>query len=69
MPLLKPKQLRNLDNEELRKKLNELKLELMKERTAVKAKKIGKNTKRIRDLRKNIARILTILKEREIKSR
>jgi len=66
MPLLKPKQHRSLSIEELKKKLEELRLEIFKERTAVKMRKVGKNTKRIRDLKKNVARILTILKEKGV---
>ncbi|MEM5843472.1 MAG: 50S ribosomal protein L29 [Candidatus Aenigmatarchaeota archaeon] len=66
MVLLKTKQLRSLDVNELKNKLKELKLELFKERSAVAMRRIGKNTKRIRDLRKNIARILTILREKGI---
>ncbi|MCS7123731.1 MAG: 50S ribosomal protein L29 [Candidatus Aenigmarchaeota archaeon] len=66
MALLKSKQLKNLSVDELKNKLKELRLELFKERSAVEMRRIGKNTKRIRDLRKNIARILTVLREKGI---
>ena len=66
MKELKIKELRKLKDEDLNKKLEELKLELMKEVASRKMKKASKNTKRIRVLRKTIARILTILNERKL---
>ena len=65
MKELKIKELRKLKDEDLNKKLNELKLELMKEIGNIKVKKTQKNTKRIRVLKTGIARILTILNERK----
>lgn len=47
--------------EELLKKLAELKMELFKERATLVTKGGSKNTKAIRSLRKNIARILASL--------
>ena len=64
MPLLKPKDLRKLSVEELKKRLSELRLELMKERGNIRVRRISKQTKKVRNLRKNIARILTILNEK-----
>ncbi|MEM5829624.1 MAG: 50S ribosomal protein L29 [Candidatus Aenigmatarchaeota archaeon] len=58
------KQLRELKEEELDKKLSELKLELLKERGNIKLGRPIKNPGRIRQIRKTIARILTIKKER-----
>jgi ribosomal protein L29 len=61
---LKIKELRKLKDEDLNKRLNELKLELMKEIASIKMKKTPKDTKRIKVLKTGIARILTILSER-----
>jgi large subunit ribosomal protein L29 len=57
---VRTKQLRGMKSEELNKKLSELKLELMKETGNVKMGKTSKNTGKIKDLKRNIARILTI---------
>ena len=69
MKELKPKELRKLKDEDLYKKLKELKLELMKEMGNIRMKRPSKNTKRAWVLRKGIARILTILRERGVKVR
>jgi len=63
---LKIKELRKLNEQDLNRKLAELKLELMKEIGNIKIKKTQKNTKRIRVLKTGIARILTILNERKV---
>ncbi len=66
MKELKIKELRKLNEQDLNRKLAELKLELMKEIGNIKIKKTQKNTKRIRVLKTGIARILTILNERKV---
>ena len=66
MKELKIKELRKLNEQDLNRKLAELKLELMKEIGNIKVRKTQKNTKRIRVLKTGIARILTILNERRI---
>ena len=66
MKELKIKELRKLNEQDLNRKLTELKLELMKEIGNIKIKKTQKNTKRIRVLKTGIARILTILNERKV---
>ena len=53
-----------MKDEDLNTKLRELKLELMKELANVKMGRPVKNPGRIRSIRKDIARILTILRER-----
>jgi large subunit ribosomal protein L29 len=57
--------LRELKDEELDKRLSELRLELLKERGNVKMGRPVKNPGRIKEIRKNIARILTIKQERK----
>ena len=61
---LKIKELRNLNNDDLEKKLKELKLELLKE---MGNKEMGGNVKnpgKIRVIRRDIARIQTIKREK-----
>ena len=62
---MKIKEIRKLNEEEQEKKLKELKLELLKERGNIEMGGNVKNPGRIREIRKSIARILTIKKERE----
>ena len=61
------KELRKMDEKELDKKLSELRLELMKERGNVEMGRPVKNPGRIRNIRRDIARILTIKRERGMK--
>jgi large subunit ribosomal protein L29 len=65
MPILRVKDIRAMNSEERRKKLGELKTELMRLKTMVKAGGSLENPARIKELRKAIARILTI--ENEVK--
>jgi len=48
----------------LKKRLNDLRLELMKERSFVASGRPIKDTSKIKNLKRNIARILTIIRER-----
>jgi len=64
MAILKIKQIKGMKSEELNKKLSELKLELMKESGNVKMGRPIKNPGKIKELRRTIARILTVKKER-----
>jgi len=59
------KQLRDLKAEELNKRLSELRLELMKEQGNIKMGRPIKNPGKIKVIRRNIARILSIKKERK----
>jgi len=63
MPILRVKEIREMSSEERRKKLDELRAELMRIRTMIKAGGSIENTSKIRELRKAIARILTIENE------
>ncbi len=70
LAILKPKQIREMKPEERKKKLSELRLDLFKENGNVKMNRPIKNPGRIRELRRAIARILTIEKQhvkREVK--
>lgn len=59
------KELRKLKDEEQEKRFKELKLELLKERGNVEMGGNVKNPGRIKVIRRDIARLLTIKKERE----
>jgi len=58
------KELRELKDEDLDKRLSELRLELLKEQGNVKMGRPVKNPGRIKQIKKTIARILTIKQER-----
>ena len=59
------KELRKLSDEDLQKRLNELKLELLKERGNIEMGGNIKNPGRIKVIRRDIARILTLNKEKK----
>jgi large subunit ribosomal protein L29 len=65
MPLLRTKEIRAMDPETLSKKLVELRDELMHERGVAAMGGAPPNPGKIRALRKNIARILTIMSEEQ----
>ena len=60
MPILRKRELKQLIPEEREKKLSELRTELVKLRTSVKSGGTVDNVGRIREIRKTIARILTV---------
>jgi large subunit ribosomal protein L29 len=61
------KQIREMKPEDLNKKLSELRLELLKELGNVKMGRAIKNPGKIKELKKTIARILTVQQERKLK--
>ena len=65
MKKLRIKELRKLSDEDLQKRLNELKLELLKERGNIEMGGNIKNPGRIKVIRRDIARILTLNKEKK----
>jgi len=66
LAVLRKKDLRKMSNEELEKKLDELRRELLSIKGKVRAHIAPDNPGRIRELRRSIARILTLLRERGI---
>ncbi|AVX21799.1 MAG: 50S ribosomal protein L29 [Bacillota bacterium] len=64
---MKANEIRNLSNEELTQKLGDLKDELFKLRFQLATGQLD-NPMRIREVRKTIARVKTILRERELKA-
>jgi large subunit ribosomal protein L29 len=69
MAIMRKKDIRKLEGKELEKKLNEMRLELAKQRASVKIGATVTSPGRIRELRKTVARGLTIKKEKEIKTK
>lgn len=65
MPILRVKEIREMSPEERAKKLNEFRTELLRLKTMIKAGGAVENPARIRELRKAIARILTIENEQK----
>jgi len=66
MPILRVKEIRDMPAEERMKKLDELKTELVRLKTMVKAGGAVENPARIKELRKTIAQILTIENEQKL---
>ena len=64
MAVLKKKDIRKMDNKEKDKKLEELRLELSKERAKIEIGATVTSPGRIKELRRTIARILTADKEK-----
>ncbi len=60
----KVEELRKMSNEELRKKLKELRMEMLRLNAERFGKKTLSNPGKYREIKKTIARILTILRER-----
>lgn len=66
MPILRKKDMRTMSSEDRKKKLTELQTELARLRTMSKAGGAVENPARIRELRKTIARVLTIEHEEKL---
>ncbi len=65
MAIYKAKELRAMTKEELNEKLQQLETELGREKGAVASGTKPENPGKIREMRKTIARILTIMKEKQ----
>ncbi len=66
MPIIRLKDVRGMSSEERKKRVTELQTELVRLRTMTKAGGSIENSARIKELRKAIARILTIEHETRI---
>lgn len=62
---MKSKELRNMGAEELSKKVQELRKDLIKENAQIATGTTPKSPAKIKNMKKTIARILTIIKEKE----
>jgi len=69
MPILRTKDIRAMSSEDRRKKLMELRTELQRLRTMVEAGGAIENPARVRELRKTIARVLTVENEENLSVR
>ena len=65
MAIIKKKQFKTLTHADLLNRLNELKLELAKEKGQINVGGSPSNPGRIKEIKKTMARILTELKKRE----
>ncbi|AFD00083.1 LSU ribosomal protein L29P [Methanocella conradii HZ254] len=63
MAILRAKEIREMSDDQLQKQLKDLRNELLKERAITATGGAPENPGRIRELRRTIARILTIMKE------
>jgi len=66
LPILRKREIRQLLPEERAKKLAEMRTELVKLRTNVKSGGNIENTGRIRELKRTVARVLTISHEKTV---
>ncbi len=64
MPMKRIREIREKSSEDLLKRLSELKTELVRMRTMVEAGGAVENSSKIRDIKKTIARIQTVINER-----
>lgn len=69
MPIIRLKEIREMSPEERAKKLSEFRTELLRLKTMVKAGGAVENPARMKELRKAIARILTIENERRLEAK
>jgi len=63
MPILRMEEIRDMDDEERQERVQELRTELIKIRTMIKAGGSVDNPGRVKALKKTIARILTVMNE------
>lgn len=63
MPILRMDEIRDMDDEERQERVQELRTELIKIRTMIKAGGSVENPGRVKALKKTIARILTVMNE------
>lgn len=66
MPIMRVKEMRDMNSEQRMKRLNELRTELLRLKTMVKAGGAIENPTRIKVLRKTIAQILTVEHEQKL---
>ena len=63
MPILRKREIRQMPEEERSRRLDEMRTELVRLRTTVKSGGTVENTARIKELRRTIARMLTMQNE------
>ena len=68
MPILRMQEIRELSAEEQGRRLDELRTELSKLQTMINAGGSVENPGRVKAIRRTIARILTVMREEELKA-
>ncbi|MFB0544016.1 MAG: 50S ribosomal protein L29 [Candidatus Bathyarchaeia archaeon] len=68
MPILRMQEIREMSPDERDRRLDELRTELSKLRTMINAGGSVENPGRVKAIRKAIAKILTVMKEEELKA-
>jgi len=63
MPIVRVEEIREMSGEERERRLSELRTELVRMRTMVKAGGAVENPSRIRDIKRTISRIMTVINE------
>ena len=66
---MKAKDIRNMTHDERIKAYNDLKLEYMKEKGKILVGRVPENPGKVRMLRRDMARILTIINEEKLKNK
>ncbi len=65
MAILKTEDIREMDDKDLKERMNDLQKELVEERGQIEVGGFADNPGRIKEMKKTIARIKTVLNERE----
>lgn len=65
MAILRTDEMRDMDVSELRERMNDMRKELVEERGQIEMGGFAENPGRIKEMRKTVARINTVLNERE----
>ena len=68
MPILRMPEIREMSPEERRRRLEELRTELSRLRTMISAGGSVENPGRVKALRRTIAKMLTVMREEELKA-
>lgn len=64
MPILRTEKIRDMDDQDLKDKMNDLRKELVEERGQIEIGGFADNPGRISEMRKTVAKIKTVLNER-----
>ena len=67
MAILRMKDIRKMETKDMDKNMKDLKLELSKEKASINIGASAKSPGRVREIRRTVARILTVKRERELK--
>jgi large subunit ribosomal protein L29 len=68
LPILRMQEIREMSTEERTRRLEELRTELSKLKTMISAGGSVENPGRVKDLRRTIARVMTVIREEELEA-